>query len=183
MEDGGWVEILGAQAGWMADQTSSFMEGQAHAMATIISFHVVAHPAATNSSMTPCFCVQDGSCNGLQHYAALGRDMAGGAAVNLVPGPAPADVYSTVCAAVNTRVQAAATAGRSEAAKVLARNGGVVDRALVKQSVMTSVYGVTLVGARGQISNRLTERGWTNQTEVFQVRLHAWRLDRDIRGR
>ncbi|MGA1506815.1 MAG: DNA-directed RNA polymerase, partial [Ilumatobacteraceae bacterium] len=28
---------------------------------------------------------QDGSCNGLQHYAALGRDFAGGRAVNLVP--------------------------------------------------------------------------------------------------
>ncbi len=31
----------------------------------------------------------DGSCNGLQHYAALGRDKAGGNAVNLRPAPAP----------------------------------------------------------------------------------------------
>ena len=29
---------------------------------------------------------QDGSCNGLQHYAALGRDAFGGSQVNLVPG-------------------------------------------------------------------------------------------------
>lgn len=29
---------------------------------------------------------QDGSCNGLQHYAALARDEQGGIAVNLVPG-------------------------------------------------------------------------------------------------
>jgi DNA-dependent RNA polymerase len=28
---------------------------------------------------------QDGSCNGLQHYAALGRDAWGGSAVNLTP--------------------------------------------------------------------------------------------------
>ena len=28
---------------------------------------------------------QDGSCNGLQHYAALGRDLDGGSAVNLTP--------------------------------------------------------------------------------------------------
>lgn len=28
---------------------------------------------------------QDGSCNGLQHYAALGRDVWGGSAVNLTP--------------------------------------------------------------------------------------------------
>ena len=31
----------------------------------------------------------DGSCNGLQHYAALGRDADGGNAVNLRPNPAP----------------------------------------------------------------------------------------------
>lgn len=35
----------------------------------------------------------DGSCNGLQHYAALGRDEAGGKAVNLLPSDKPQDVY------------------------------------------------------------------------------------------
>lgn len=40
--------------------------------------------------------VQDGSCNGLQHYAALGRDQVGGESVNLVPFNAPKDVYSDV---------------------------------------------------------------------------------------
>jgi hypothetical protein len=34
-----------------------------------------------------------------------------------------------------------------------------VDRKLVKQTVMTSVYGVTHIGARQQIENRLRERG------------------------
>ena len=32
---------------------------------------------------------QDGSCNGLQHYAALGRDQAGGKSVNLCPSEFP----------------------------------------------------------------------------------------------
>jgi DNA-directed RNA polymerase, mitochondrial len=32
---------------------------------------------------------QDGSCNGLQHYAALGRDLTGGRAVNLTPVDRP----------------------------------------------------------------------------------------------
>ena len=36
---------------------------------------------------------QDGSCNGLQHYAALGRDVAGGEQVNLVGFDTPQDVY------------------------------------------------------------------------------------------
>jgi len=39
---------------------------------------------------------QDGSCNGLQHYAAMGRDVAGAQAVCLVDAPAPDDVYSKV---------------------------------------------------------------------------------------
>ena len=32
---------------------------------------------------------QDGTCNGLQHYAALGRDAEGGSAVNLTPTDKP----------------------------------------------------------------------------------------------
>jgi DNA-directed RNA polymerase, mitochondrial len=48
----------------------------------------------------------DGSCNGLQHYAALGLDEVGGRAVNLSPSPdgLPADVYMGVCNLVNQQV-------------------------------------------------------------------------------
>lgn len=38
----------------------------------------------------------DGTCNGLQHYAALGRDVNGAAAVNLLDCGAPNDVYVEV---------------------------------------------------------------------------------------
>ena len=38
----------------------------------------------------------DGSCNGLQHYSALGRDEFGAASVNVLPNEIPADVYSIV---------------------------------------------------------------------------------------
>uniref|UniRef100_A0A7N0V523 DNA-directed RNA polymerase n=1 Tax=Kalanchoe fedtschenkoi TaxID=63787 RepID=A0A7N0V523_KALFE len=44
---------------------------------------------------------QDGSCNGLQHYAALGRDSLEAAAVNLVAGEKPADVYSEIASRVH----------------------------------------------------------------------------------
>ena len=37
---------------------------------------------------------QDGTCNGLQHYAALGGDTAGAQQVNLIPSETPFDVYS-----------------------------------------------------------------------------------------
>ena len=38
----------------------------------------------------------DGSCNGLQHYSALGRDFNGGYEVNLVNREKPGDVYTKV---------------------------------------------------------------------------------------
>ena len=39
---------------------------------------------------------QDGSCNGLQHYAALGRDESGGRAVNLLPVDKPQVSHPTL---------------------------------------------------------------------------------------
>ena len=53
----------------------------------------------------------DGSCNGLQHYAALGRDEAGGRAVNLLPPAAdevdrPQDVYTQVLRLVLAQLEA-----------------------------------------------------------------------------
>lgn len=50
-----------------------------------------------------------GSCNGLQHYAALGLDAKGGAQVNLVPSPKPQDVYTGVCKVVIQKVLLSAT--------------------------------------------------------------------------
>jgi DNA-directed RNA polymerase len=149
---------------------------------------------------------QDGSCNGLQHYAALGRDASGGRAVNLVPTQEdkPQDVYTQVLKLVIARMEAdaggtpIATPGSAEVPKIDgvdprkfpslsaayealqktntedidARAGinasvrkmaaeflrGHVDRKVVKQTVMTSVYGVTFIGARQQILNRLKEK-------------------------
>lgn len=106
----------------------------------------------------------DGSCNGLQHYASLGRDLDGGRAVNLLPGDRPSDVYADVCAIVVKRVAADARAPDEvdEAAQLRRKCAqicdGLINRKVVKQTVMTSVYGVTYVGAREQILKRLQER-------------------------
>ncbi|KAI8980813.1 hypothetical protein BDB01DRAFT_906773 [Pilobolus umbonatus] len=96
---------------------------------------------------------QDGTCNGLQHYAALGGDLAGARAVNLMTGDKPADVYTGVADMVNEQINKQAAAG-DEYAQLLKGN---VSRKVVKQTVMTNVYGVTFVGARAQIENRLKE--------------------------
>jgi hypothetical protein len=67
----------------------------------------------------------DGSCNGLQHYAALGRDKEGGAAVNLLDGAAPRDVYKGVAAIVAERVEADAAKGEGGGGEGVVRLGGV----------------------------------------------------------
>lgn len=96
---------------------------------------------------------QDGTCNGLQHYAALGGDMEGARQVNLIPADRPSDVYTHVSKIVLESVEADKENGLQEAILTLP----IISRKLVKQTVMTSVYGVTFVGARAQITKRLKE--------------------------
>ena len=49
-----------------------------------------------------------------------------------------------------------------------------MDRKLVKQTVMTSVYGVTYIGAREQIKRRLKERdSISDDAELFGASCYA----------
>ena len=49
-----------------------------------------------------------------------------------------------------------------------------MDRKLVKQTVMTSVYGVTYIGARDQIKRRLKERDPIgDDAEIFGAACYA----------
>jgi DNA-directed RNA polymerase, mitochondrial len=96
---------------------------------------------------------QDGSCNGLQHYAALGRDSLGASSVNLEPADVPQDVYSDVANLVEQARQKDEENG-VQVARVL-RN--FVRRKVIKQTVMTTVYGVTRYGARLQIAKQLKD--------------------------
>ncbi|XP_028761873.1 DNA-directed RNA polymerase 1B, mitochondrial [Neltuma alba] len=119
---------------------------------------------------------QDGSCNGLQHYAALGRDKLGAAAVNLVCGDRPADVYSGIAARVLEimRRDSEKDPETYPNALLARRLINQVDRKLVKQTVMTSVYGVTYIGARDQIKRRLKERNAIeDDSEMFGAACYA----------
>ena len=93
---------------------------------------------------------QDGSCNGLQHYAALGRDLNGAKSVNLFPSDRPQDVYSSVLEIVEE--QRKIDEKSNEIAKVLS---GFITRKVIKQTVMTTVYNVTFYGAKLQILRQL----------------------------
>ncbi|CAO1948721.1 unnamed protein product [Urochloa humidicola] len=128
---------------------------------------------------------QDCSCNGLQHYAALGRDYMGAVAVNLVPGEKPADIYSEIAARVldvvrEDSMKDPATNPNASLARVLVDQ---VDRKLVKQTVMTSVYGVTYIGARQQITKRLQEKGLiTDDKLLYNVSCYTTRVTLDALG-
>lgn len=116
----------------------------------------------------------DGSCNGLQHYAALGRDSSGGLKVNLVPSDRPQDVYTGVAELVQKRVLDEAAAGNVHAQRLVGR----VNRKVVKQTVMTSVYGVTLVGARLQLLGRLRDGGMDEDHSFpASLQLARWTMD------
>lgn len=96
---------------------------------------------------------QDGSCNGLQHYAALGRDKAGAFSVNLSTCDVPQDVYS----AVASLVEKARKQDAENDLHVAHALDGFVRRKVIKQTVMTTVYGVTRYGARLQIARQLKD--------------------------
>ena len=96
---------------------------------------------------------QDGTCNGLQHYAALGGDAVGAKQVNLEPGDRPSDIYTAVANMVKAEVAVDAAQG-SELARLL---DGKLTRKVVKQTVMTNVYGVTFNGAKSQVKKQLQE--------------------------
>ncbi len=96
----------------------------------------------------------DGTCNGLQHYSAIGRDNVGARKVNLADAPKPGDVYTAVLDLVKKKV---ANEQRPEYQKIAKLVYPYLVRKTVKQTVMTSVYGVTFIGAREQIQKQLKD--------------------------
>ena len=117
---------------------------------------------------------QDGSCNGLQHYAALGGDTAGAKAVNLSPNDRPQDVYGAVLEIVIKTLNEHCSIPPDEPTEAIRKKGEYarmllekVDRKVVKQTIMTSVYGVTRVGAREQVQNRLLEKFASTSPDVM----------------
>ncbi|VDK67685.1 unnamed protein product [Onchocerca ochengi] len=122
---------------------------------------------------------QDGSCNGLQHYAALGRDQEGGKEVNLVPAEKPSDVYSSVAMRVEQKrlkdEQNLDSEAHDVALSLRTVMPGSVSRKVIKQTVMTTVYGVTMNGARRQIERQLKTIGMEpDEVLPFSLKMKDW---------
>jgi DNA-directed RNA polymerase, mitochondrial len=89
----------------------------------------------------------DGSCNGLQHLAAMGLDPVGARATNLVSSETKQDIYEEVAKAVRLQVEQDVLDGIDEA-RIWQGN---ITRKVVKRAVMTTPYGVTDRGIRDQL--------------------------------
>ncbi|ANQ08105.1 DNA-directed RNA polymerase [Plasmodium coatneyi] len=125
---------------------------------------------------------QDGTCNGLQHYAALGRDYDGGKAVNIIPSDEPQDIYTVVLeigrlgggisslggegnSIINSSNSSSGISSSSSTAKATSPCRGelaqycfqydLLKRKVVKQTIMTICYGVTSVGAKDQVKGKI----------------------------
>lgn len=105
--------------------------------------------------VTHCHVHLDGSCNGMQHYAAFGRDAKGASKVSLAPSDRPGDVYTAILELVEELIKKEIDPKFIKIAESLKGN---VTRKVIKQTVMTSVYGVTFIGARAQIQRQLKDK-------------------------
>ncbi len=109
----------------------------------------------------------DGTCNGLQHFAAMGLDTEAARMVNLLPSATPSDIYEKVAKKVTQVVQvdsqripidAQMKRGRNRDGKIVYWPTphpshhwlGNVTRKTVKRAAMTMPYGVTLEGMADQ---------------------------------
>jgi DNA-directed RNA polymerase, mitochondrial len=110
----------------------------------------------------------DGSCNGLQHYAAMLRDETGGAAVNLVPLGVPQDVYRQVAGAVQAAAERDAGDGSVQARLWL--ESGLINRTLAKMPTMTFGYGSSRFGFEAQL-----QKFFRTHDNARQLRQHFTR--------
>jgi len=95
----------------------------------------------------------DGSCNGLQHFAALAKDPVVAKAVNLTPSPEPQDIYSEFAEIVSKLVEKDVEDGN----KTARLWSGKVNRKMVKRPVMTFPYGASHYTFTDQILEELNK--------------------------
>ena len=99
----------------------------------------------------------DGSCNGLQNFSALLRDKVGGAATNLLPSQAPADIYQQVADRTLERIKEMPNSDeRSEWLAFSSKHNGI-PRKITKRPVMTLPYGSTKYACFGFVVDAILD--------------------------
>ncbi|PKI83694.1 DNA-directed RNA polymerase [Malassezia vespertilionis] len=141
-------------------------------------YKALKHPEGPEAFPSQLPVHQDGTCNGLQHYAALGGDLHGAKQVNLSGGERPSDVYSGVADLVIAQLKQRASEGDHYATLLEDK----VTRKVVKQTVMTTVYGVTFVGAKNQVMRQLVDRGDVPAEELWGTASYLAKVIMDCIG-
>lgn len=108
--------------------------------------------------LTSVYCFQDGTCNGVQHWAALVRSQTLATLTNLVPMDAPNDLYEFVANRTTDYFVDVLLLPQEHdpdtvnwAEKFLDHWDNCIPRPVVKRPVMTDPYGITFYGIRKYI--------------------------------
>ena len=112
----------------------------------------------------------DGSCNGLQHLAAMLRDERAGRAVNLTPNEMPEDVYLDVLGEVKRILAEHAVRQKDGPEGDMARRwlaSGLLTRKLSKKPTMTVAYGSRVYGFRDSVREYLLSQPQSVLREHF----------------
>lgn len=123
------------------------------------------HPLGTFHSSL--ICMVDGTCNGVQHLAALSRDSTAGGRVNLLPADKPQDLYSDVKAAAIELLKA----DNTELGRMWLEYD--VDRPLCKRPTMIVPYGGTLSAFRTYVEFEIDEREKNGRPHPFGLERKA----------
>lgn len=122
----------------------------------------------------------DGTCNGLQHYSALLRDLKGGEAVNLINAKIPSDIYAKVAEKLEEKLNDVQSNSSNSVGNVCGNISSSViskrwlalgiNRKLTKRPVMVLPYGGTMISCREYIGEYLIDN-YSGQFiwEHFQV--------------
>lgn len=120
----------------------------------------------------------DGTCNGLQHFAALARCPELAAAINLMPSDKPQDIYAVVAERALGRVRKIAIDEPSSTRGSAARRWlklleGTAPRKLAKRMVMVHPYGGTLDAVRQDMHSQLAALDPHNEAFAREERSYA----------
>ncbi len=116
---------------------------------------------------------QDGTCSGLQHYAAMLRDRHTAKQVNVAPGDRPSDVYAAVAEETKKRLESLVSDPEEGEMAMAWLATGIINRKLTKRSVMTLPYGSTLFTAKEYVYE------YYKQACAEQGQIGPWKTGQD----
>jgi len=131
-----------------------------HEIARLCRADATVKPGDRSLSFVPV--TLDGTCNGLQHLAALTRDEETAAKVNLIASPVPGDIYQEVANKVTAlllEISRDPTEKDQEiAAEILRDCSDIINRTATKHAVMTLCFGASFMSRSKSVDEWMTER-------------------------